>query len=217
MKQKILSVATLIILIGISSCVSKKKYLEMESFKLRAENRVRELTGENETKDKRIETMIADFEKMKGQQMESNAVKNQMIDSLTGKVNVLSSDVSAKDASIEEKIYAFEYEKRRLTEEATSAKQQLLRKETELGSLSAQLSEMKNEISRLNFDLGRGADELKTMQGQLQAKEEKIAGNQQEVDKLKTEIQNLKKQLTGKDQAIEKLENNVKLLKSQLK
>lgn len=217
MKQKIFLLSAIILLTSLSSCVSKKKYLEMESYKLRAETRVRELTGENEGKDRRIEILIADFETMKGQLMESNTIKNQVIDSLTGQVNVLSSHVLAKDASIDEKIYAFEYEKRRLTEDATSTRQQLQQKETELENLSAQLQETKNEVSRINFDLGRRNDELKNIQEQLRFRDEKIAGNQQATDQLNTEIQSLKKQLNEKNQAIERLENNVKLLKSQLK
>lgn len=217
MKQKIYPVAIVIIILTVTSCVSKKKFVEMESFKNRAENRVRELTDENTAKEKRIETMVSDFEKMKGELMESNAIKNHQIDSLSGKINVLSSDVSEKASTIEEKIFAFEYEKRRLTEDAANAKRQIKSKETELENLSAQLGGLKNEITRLNFDFDREKSNSKSLEGQLQLKEEKILGNQQVVEKLNTEIQNLRKQLSEKDQAIEKLENNVKLLKSQLK
>lgn len=207
----------IIILLGLGSCVSKKKFLEMESYKLRAENRVRELTEENNNQDKRIKTMVADFEQMKGELLESNAIKNQLIDSLSGKVNVLSSDVSAKDASIEEKIYAFEYEKRRLIEDAAQARQKLANREEEFQSLGNQFTELKNELSRINFDLTREKDQSQGLQSQLQLKEEKIAANQQETDALKNEIKSLKNQLNEKNKAIEKLENNVKLLKSQLK
>ena len=56
--NRILLLVTLLAVVS-AGCVSKKKYLDMESSKLRAEKRVRELTGENEDKDQRIAKMIA--------------------------------------------------------------------------------------------------------------------------------------------------------------
>ena len=50
-----------------SSCVSKKKFLEMQSGRQRAEEKVRQLTSENNAKAARIEAMIADFETMKNE------------------------------------------------------------------------------------------------------------------------------------------------------
>ena len=82
MKYRIFVILALIVTVATTSCVSKKKYLEMESFKQRAENRVRELTDENTAKDKRIETMIADFELMKGELMESNVIKKTSLSTL---------------------------------------------------------------------------------------------------------------------------------------
>ena len=79
-----------------SSCVSKKKYLDMESSKLRAEQRVRDLTDETNAKSDRIEQLIADYEKTKTELMGSNAEKDQLISELNGQINDLSTNVQEK-------------------------------------------------------------------------------------------------------------------------
>ena len=65
MKTNKILIASILLAVGLSACVSKKKYLDMESSRMRAEQRVRELTDENEAKAGRIAKMIADYETMK--------------------------------------------------------------------------------------------------------------------------------------------------------
>ena len=59
-------------LVFFSSCVSKKKYLEMETGRLKAEDLSRQLTTENNAKATRIEALIADFERKKNELLERN-------------------------------------------------------------------------------------------------------------------------------------------------
>src|SRR5690606_40889155 len=47
-----------------SSCVSKKKFVEMQDGRMRAEEQVRQLTEENIARAARIEAMSDDFESM---------------------------------------------------------------------------------------------------------------------------------------------------------
>ena len=58
----------------------------MQNGRLNAEEAARQLTDENNDKAKRIEALIADFETMKNEMMESNAIKDQYIDSLNTEV-----------------------------------------------------------------------------------------------------------------------------------
>ncbi len=204
----------LIILVLISatifpSCVSKKKFVEMESSKLRAETRVRELTDEKEAQAKRIAEMIAEFENMKQELLSSNAQKDQMIGKLKGEINALSSNVKEKDATIEEKLYAFEYEKRQLAQDvqqSKSAEASLREKNTELAlELSAangKLAEMQIDLSRLKDDATR--------------KDQKNSEQAEQLLQLQKETGQLKAQLQEKDQLIEQLKNNVSLLKKEL-
>jgi len=199
------------------SCVSKKKYLEMQSFRQKADAKVQELNGVVADKNQRIEKMKADFEQMKNELMESNAIKNQYIDSLSGAVNKLAHTVNAKESVIGEKETSFGFEKQRLTEELAEQKKLVAGKQAELDQLSDELNKLKDQFSQQTFDLNRSRDEKTVLQGNLNSRDAQITEINTSVDKLKSEIQGLKKQLSDKSETITRLENNVKLLKQQLK
>ncbi len=205
-----------ILAVSLSACVSKKKYLDMESSKLRAEQRVRELTDENEAKDSRIAQMISDFEAMKTDLMASNAKKDQSIMDLNGQINALKSNVQEKDASIEEKLYAFEYEKRRLDEAVKSSQASATGLRAENQNLSAELSQTKNELADLQFNYNRQKDAAESLTNQLTQKDQQYESQSQQLASLRAEVQKLKNDGKAKDEEIERLKNNVNLLKSQL-
>jgi len=199
------------------SCVSKKKYLALDSAKQLSDSKVLELNALVTSRDERIEKMIADFEQMKNELMESNAIKNQTIDSLSGEVNKLVKDVDVKESAIGEKVNSFEFEKQRLTEDLAEQKQLVSRKQLEMNQISGELQKLKEELSQLTFDLNREKDEKQILQGNLSTRDIKITELTAGTDKLKNEIQILKRQLTDKNETINRLENNVKLLKKEIK
>ncbi|MFA5327543.1 MAG: hypothetical protein WC384_07110 [Prolixibacteraceae bacterium] len=192
------------------SCVAKKKYLAMQSARQSAESEVA-------AKNQRIEKMISEFEQMKNELMESNAIKNQAIDSLSGEVNKLAKVVNVKESAIGQKETSFEFEKRQLTEDLAGQKKIVQQKQNELDQLSGELQKLKDELSQNTFDLNREKDEKLVLQGNMTTQIAKIAELNTATDKLKTEIQGLKKQLSDKNETITRLENNVKLLKQQMK
>ena len=202
--------------LGLSSCVSKKKFVEMESFKLRAENRVRELTNENEAQSNRIEAMITEFEKMKQELLSSNAQKDEMIGQLSGQINMLNSNVKEKDATIEEKLYAFEYEKRRMAEELQLNKNAQTSLQDKNAGLAQELSTAKSELADLRFNLSRQDDDSKRLNEQLKLKDQKFEEQSTVLLRLQNETDKLKTQIKEKDQIIERLTNNVNLLKKEL-
>lgn len=192
------------------SCVAKKKYLAMESAKLSAEADVA-------AKNQRIEKMIGDFEAVKNQLMESNAIKNQSIDSLSGVVSKLMLTVNTKESALGEKQNSFEFEKQRLTAELAEQKQLLAGKQNEMNQISGELQKLKDELSQMTFDLNKARDEKNVVQGNLGDRDKQISDLNTSADKLKAEIQSLKKQLNDKNETITRLENNVKLLKKEIK
>lgn len=192
------------------SCVAKKKYLAMESAKLSAETEVA-------AKNQRIEKMMADFESMKSQLMENNAIKNQSIDSLSGVVSKLMLTVNTKESALGEKENSFEFERQRLTNELAEQKQLVAGKQNEMNQLSGELQKLKDELSQMTFDLNKIRDEKNVMQGNFTDREKQISDLNTSADKLKAEIQSLKKQLNDKNETILRLENNVKLLKKEIK
>jgi chromosome segregation ATPase len=215
-KKILLFVVSAMILLA-PSCVSKKKYLALDSAKQISDSKVLELNTLVAGKNQRIEKMIADFEQMKNELMESNAIKNQTIDSLSGEVNKLARDVNVKESAIGLKENSFEFERRQLMEDLAGQKQLLGRKQSELSQLSGDFRKLKEELSQLTFDLNREKDEKKNLQGNLSVRDAKITEMTVATDKLKSEIQSLKKELTSKNETITRLENNVKLLKKEIK
>lgn len=205
------------VLLFSSSCVTKKKYLALDTAKRLSDTKVAELNALVGARNQRIEKMIADFEQMKNELMESNAIKNQYIDSLAGEVNKLAKDVDVKESAIGEKLNSFEFERRQLTEDLAEQKQLNGKKQVELNQLSGEIQKLKDELSQLTFDLTREKDEKQILLGNQSGRDAKITEMTAATDKLKSEIQNLKKQLSDKNATITRLENNVLLLKKEIK
>jgi chromosome segregation ATPase len=216
MKTNRLILLITICALSLSSCVSKKKFVEMETSKLRAEDRVRELTNENEAQANRIEELIAEFEKMKQDLLNSNAQKDEMIGKLNGQINMLNSNVKEKDATIEEKLYAFEYEKRRMDEEMQKSRDAQTALQNKNAGLAQELSNAKSELADLRFNLTRQSDDAKRLNDQLKLKDQRFEEQGAILLKLQNEIDKLKAQGQEKDQTIERLTNNVNLLKREL-
>ncbi|RKD92470.1 hypothetical protein [Mangrovibacterium diazotrophicum] len=213
--NRILVVST-ILAVSLSACVSKKKYVEMESSKMRAEQRVRELTDENEAKDSRIAKMIADYESMKKDLMTSNAEKDQQIGDLQGQINSLKSNVQEKDATIEEKLYAFEFEKRQMKEALDKSQGASTDLQTRNTNLSNELTSTKNELSDLKFSYEKEQANAESLNRQLEQKSGLYEAQMQQIASLKADIQKLKVEGQEKDETIERLKNNVTLLKNEI-
>lgn len=217
MPKPIIFLSLLVILFSAGSCVSKKKYLEMESMKLRADNRVRELTADNEAKSLRINRMITDFEAMKAELMLSNSVKDHTIDSLSARINNLSMDVVRRDENMEEKMYAFEFEKRRITEELESLRQQVRTRDHQLTQLQGSLEQLRQELTERTFDWRREQETNQQLTTRINQNQEQTEALNSQIRRLQSEVQTLKNTLKQKDEDIERLTNNVKLLKDQLR
>lgn len=200
-----------------TGCVSKKKYLALESAKRISDSKVVEGNALNASQKERIEQMIADFELMKYELMESNAIKNHAIESLSAEVNKLAKDVNVKESAIGDKVNSFEFERRQLAEDLADQKKLIGRKQLEINQLSNDLQQLKEELTQLTFDMNREKDEKKILQGNLSSRDAKAEELNQATNKLKGEVQTLKKQLSDKSQVITRLENNVKLLKQEIK
>ena len=198
-----------ILFIAFTSCVSKKKFVAMENLKLSAEENVNQLTNENKDKDSRIKVMISDFERMKNELMESNAKKDQMLGDLSGDVNLLKSNVKSTSENMDEKIYAFKFEKRRLNEELKNSRDSVILLKTQIKSLSTNLNTAKSNLADIQFDLNREKSKSTRLEGK------NSSYNQKYQKQLKT-IASLESEIKKKDEKIEQLQNNVNLLKKSL-
>lgn len=200
----------------ITSCVSKKKFTEMQNGRLRAEEQVRQLTEENNARAARIKAMIADFESMKNELMESNVEKDQYIDNLNKEIAGLNEQLTEQRQSLQERNFTFGFERERLSET-------LQEREKTIRALERQISELEKESSRQTSTLSDRNVRINALNDQIAALEvEKTRGEKQRTDleqqaqRLRDEINTLKAQMKEKDETITRLQNNVNLLKREL-
>jgi chromosome segregation ATPase len=203
-------------LLVLTSCVSKKKYLEMESGRLRAEQLSKQLGEENNSKAARIEALIADFESMKNELLENNALKDNYIDSLNSEIYVLVDRLNKEKESLETTSFNLDFEKQRLTSALDTKDKTLKSLQSEVERLKTEITDKNTVIDEKNFDIGKMRDQSKVLEEKLKTGEKNLAGLQLELEKVKAETDKLKADMKVKDTEITKLQNNVKLLKSQL-
>jgi chromosome segregation ATPase len=216
MIQKYSIVLLILSLITFSGCVSKKKYLEMEAGRMKAEKLAAQLDEENNAKAARIEALIADFESMKNELLENNAIKEQVIDSLNGTIFELSENLETQKNMLQRTSTDLNFEQKRLNDELAEKERNIANLEKEVTRLENEVSEKNDQIDQKNFDLGKLKDEAVILNGKIQSGDQKLGQLQTQLDKLKTDVSDLQKQITEKDETILRLENNVKLLKNEL-
>ena len=213
--RPIIYILTLLSIV-LSSCVAKKKYLEMEAGRLSAEQKVRDLTAENNAKAERLKVMIADYETLKSELLGSNAIKDQYIETLNKEIFSLKSNVSQTSESLEEKNYAFEFEKRRLNSIIQERDARIKTLEADNSRLDNLVRERLTMIEQGKFDIKEKENELKVMEGLKNRQEELVTDLQSKASDLQKTISGLQAQMEDKNAEISKLSNQVKLLKSQI-
>lgn len=203
-------------LILFTSCVSKKKYVEMETGRLKAEELSRKLDGENNDKVARIEALIADFESMKNELLENNAIKDEYIDSLNSEIFILSENLNKQEESLQVTNFNLDFEKQRLTNALDAKDKTIKALQVNVEKLETEVSNINTVVNQKNFEIGKMKDKAIIMDGKIQAGETKLAELQVELEKVKTDTGNLQAEMKKKDATITKLENNVKLLKKEI-
>lgn len=204
------------ILITFSSCVSKKKYIEMESGRLKAEELSRKLDEESKAKSVRIEGLIADFESMKNELMENNAIKDHYIDSLNGEIFSLAENLENQMESLKKSSFTLDFEQQRLTDALKEKDKSIAALHSQAERLEAEISAKNSAIDQRNFEMRQMRDETEVLQSKIKTGDSKLTELQSQLDKVKSETVKLQEQIKEKDANITRLENIVKLLKREL-
>lgn len=199
-----------------SSCVSKKKFLEMQDGRLKAEDIVRQLTDENNARAQRIEALIADFETMKNELMQSNAIKDQYIDSLNSEVFVLNENLSQQEESLQESSFNLDFEKQRLTTAIENKDKSIRTLESRIVQMETEIESKSSVIDQYSFDKRQLNEQVNMLDTEKRTVETKLEDLQAELQTIKAETATLKSEIEEKDSIITRLENNVKLLKKEL-
>lgn len=199
-----------------TSCVSKKKFLEMQQGRLNAEQQVRELTAENNARAERIKAMIADFEAMKNELMGSNAEKDEYIDSLNKEITGLNAQLTQQKESIQESSFTYGFEKERLSETLRERENTIRQLESQVKEMERDFSQQSSAISDRNLKINALNDQMEALKTEIARGEKQQELLKQQMEEMKQEMNALNEQLAEKDVTISRLQNNVNLLKKEL-
>ena len=216
MIQKYFLLIFSLFLLVFSSCVSKKKFLEMQDGRLKAEELSRQLSDQNDAKAERIKALIADFESMKNELLESNALKDNYIDTLNRKVFLLNEDLKKREESLQETSFNLDFEKQRLTNALNSKSQTIKSLQAKVEELNTEIYNASTVVNQKDFEIGKLKDQMQALDGKIESGNSEIAKLQSELQKTEAETKKLQSKLKEKDATILRLENNVKLLKKEL-
>lgn len=198
-----------------ASCVSKRKFLEADSARINALERIGQLNQEVAGLKGDVSDLKTEFNAMQNELRLSNARKDSYIDSLSKKAIGLSTAISKKDDSLNDQIMNFQSEKIQLNA-ALAQNQSIINSLTDkLKTAETQIARVNQESEKMKFDLANQKEMAESQKSALQSFEESKKKLQAENDAFKKEIASLKKQITTKNAEIEKLNNLVKLLKNQ--
>lgn len=199
-----------------TSCVSKKKFVEMQDGRLQAEQQVRQLTQENNNRAERIKEMIADFEAMKNELLGSNAEKDEYIDNLNNEISGLKNQLEQQVESLEASSFTYGFEKERLAETLKEREQTIRSLESRVKELENDLSRQSSSLSERNVRMGVLNDQIEALEAESARGEQQKNVLQQQIKKLEQDISSLNQELKVKDETILKLQNNVNLLKREI-
>ena len=190
------------------SCVAKKKFVEMESYRIKAEQRVKQLTKE-------VSDLQTEFNNYKNDFSYGNSRKDLYIDSLNKVIVGLNSEISSTNENIEDQTFSFQVEKRRLNQLLAEKDRELRMAQRNTESLSVQMEDLKDEVADLSIKLQNAESSLNVNQSKVNSQDEEIKRLKDEIQKKSSDIKKLQADIRDKDEQIEALENQVKLLKSQ--
>jgi chromosome segregation ATPase len=216
MINKIIVVTFGIFLLFFTSCVSKKKFLEMQDGRIKAEKQVSELTRENNSRAERIKVMIADFGAMKNELMESNAEKDQYIDNLNKDILTLNEQLNNQKESLQSSTFTYGFEKDRLVENLEIRDKTIKSLESRINKLEQEVSLQSSELSGRNIRISSLNDQVEGAKAESERLTKHSGDLQLQLLKYREEIDSLKAQMMVKDETISRLQNNVNLLKKQL-
>ncbi|MCA1760721.1 MAG: hypothetical protein LC658_13215 [Bacteroidales bacterium] len=199
-----------------TSCVSKKKFTEMQNGRLQAEEQVRELTAENNARADRIKAMIADFESMKNELMESNAEKDQYIDNLNKEIAGLNDQLNEQRQSLQDRNFTYGFERERLSETLQGRENTIRSLERQIAGLEKEMSSQNTTLSDRNVRINALTDQIASLEREKERGEKQRAALEQQLVNRREEVNALKAQLNEKDETITRLQNNVNLLKKEL-
>lgn len=193
-----------------SSCVSKKKYTELQEAKLFIEQELLEMKDSNEKLQEKYENTVALFNQERMQLSLSNAEKDKYI----ARINSEFKELKEKRDELSMDLKSAKHNK-------SASSKYINQLKARITSISKSRDTLKKEMNKLKTDLtwevGKLNREKELLANQNKGLESQIEELNKDIEKLNQKIEECDKQKSIDNQEIEKLTNQVKLLKKNLK
>jgi chromosome segregation ATPase len=153
---------------------------------------------------------------MKNELLESNAIKDNYIDTLNRKIFALNKDLNKREESLQETSFNLDFEKQRLTNALKSKDKTIRVLNTQIEELKTEVYNSNTVVNQKNYEVGKLKDKMQVQKNSIDANADKIAALQLQLHKAQADTKKALSQKKEKDATIMRLENNVKLLKKEL-
>lgn len=205
-----------IIAVAFASCVSKKKYVELESRKKKSDQRVVSLKKELSSTQKELKNRTAEFDKIREDLEYSNVQMLSKVDEVSEKMTKKAQENQKLSGELEDQLYSYKNENRQLSDKIGSLDKKLDRYKEQLTLLKKDLEAKSSELIEVKYALNNEKDKLSLLNQKVNTNDDKVKTLKDQSAKLSKTVASLKGQIVKKNEEIERLKNNVKLLKKQI-
>lgn len=160
-----------------NSCVSKKKFIEMQSDRDKYKSQTNELLGENGKLKKDLNQAETEFETMKNELHASTAVKDDLIDELSQKVTSLETNTSNLEKRLSNTMNMFQKEQFTATQKNSS-----------IASLELQIEQLKRDTISLNYSMKLARARMDKLKEEIDLKTDRINDRNIQIGDLRSQI-----------------------------
>jgi chromosome segregation ATPase len=196
----------------ISGCVSKKKYVALETEKNSLAKQLNDKKAENKKLESDLKSAVADYEDMNYKLNKSNAIKSDDISDLMIKTTALQTKIDDLNAQLADIKNDYKYNK-----------QNALKTAEELKSVKAQFASLQKDTVGLHYSLKLAKERSEMLQKELSDTKNKFntlytdyAALQKDIESKDIKLQSLEKQLVEQKSVMESISKNFIELRKQL-
>ncbi|MFV0484424.1 MAG: hypothetical protein ACK5MG_10080 [Bacteroidales bacterium] len=216
MKKSNFRILLLVTMLIVSSCVSKKKYLEMEAIKNRASQQSRELTKELQDRDYNLKSLLKEHESMKNQLNLSNAKKDAEIKKLNGQIGNLETKIDELHNDVSLSSSRYDITQNKLSSQISDKDTRIRQLQSQVNQANRELERIKESYNKLVAARSKEQEESVAIKADYNLKSKMLNNYTTQIEDLNTQIKTLNSQISAKNQEIEKLQNTCNLLRKEL-
>lgn len=162
--------------IALTSCVSMKKYKDLEAAKASAEKKLNEKVQDCETRNSEL---LNEISKLEGQRTALDLRIAAILDSLS----ICHNQLAENQAYIKSLGDKLDEQKRKLSAELDAKNEAIQQKEIELNNALAKAEEERNKVEALRLELEKTSARVRTLESELNRKDSAVRALKDEISK----------------------------------